>query len=332
MIRKIKLFVKSRVLPIVLLLILCLPCFVSCDTRKQDDIEKLEKNLRIANNCNCLHKIQFNIPNGKNDHYLFLPSTYDDPNFADINVEKHCFKGVEYALEKPIRRSLDHICKDTIYSFIGTNESGEIIRYRYIDENKAPLYYGISEGSLYGKEKESFDFSDCIEVAKGFIDHIVNDCSDDNIDISKYIVENTEHEKNTVKFTRYFRNIPIHTVTVKLNNKCQAVSFAMNLPILDEDIYETIPDITIEQYNEMARGIVEEMYAMVHDEFLLSNFKIKGTPGFSGFDFQYSHGSDSYVIAFEPEFTVSLPDGTNEEDPMFMVSYILQPKPESEGS
>lgn len=327
--RKLFDFFELRAVAIILVLLLALPCLSACG--KQDaDMEELKSHMRIANNCLCLHEISFSIENGRWDHYLSTPDTYNDPDFADIEKEKHSYRGVEYTLEQPIRRSLDYIGSDTIYSFKGKNERGETIYCSYTDEKKAPLSYSVTDGVLYGNERKEFNDEDCISVAADFIEYFVNECSDDRIDISDYSAKkNEKSEKPKFEFTRYYRGIPIHTITATLNEKCQVTAFYMNLPILDEDLYELIPEITQEQYTELARYIVEDMYANDHRSFTITDFKIDGTLGENGFTFKYSHYSDSYIISYEPQFTITLPDGKSEESPMFLVSYVLDPKPES---
>lgn len=319
-----------RSICIVLILILLLPSLSACNGAPKT-MEELEKRLRISNNCLCLHKISFSIPNELWDHHLSLPNTYEDPDFADIDVEKYTYRGVEYTLERPVSQTLDDICGERIYSLTGKNDEGETLSVSYTDEEKAPLYYVPCKP--YGEERKQFDIEDAVKVAEYFIDYVVNGNSSDRIDISKYILKSTElkNQAQTINFVRYVNGIPVHTVTVKVNEKCQAYSFWMSTPILGEDVYRMIPEITDEQYREMSLGIIEKIYRTDHESFTISDFSIDAKLNAYGYDFKYSHNEESYVITFEPKFDITLGDGTFEEGPLFLLSYVLDPKQEGEG-
>lgn len=320
-----------RSICIVLILILLLPSLSACNGAP-NTMEEWEKRLRVSNNCLCLHKVSFSIPNELWDHYLLsVPSTYKDPDFAYIDVEKYSYRGVEYTLERPVSQKLEYSCGERIYSLAGKNDEGETLYVSYTDEKKAPLYY--SPCKPYGKEREQFVIEDAIKVAEDFIDHVVNDSSKDRIDISKYILKSTEFNSQAqiINFVRYVNGIPVHTVTVKINEKCQAYDFWMSTPILEERVYRMIPEITDEQYREMSLGIIEKIYQYDHESFTISDFSIDAKLNVYGYDFKYSHNEESYVITFAPKFNITLADGTFEEGPKFLLSYVLDPKTESEG-
>ena len=75
----------------------------------------------------------------------------------------------------------------------------------------------------------------------------------------------------------------------------------------------------------MAEWIVNYAYSRENDSPTISNFEIDAKLYDHGYEFKYSHGEQSYVITYEPSFTVSLPDGTSEDmpTPSTLVSYVL---------
>ncbi len=231
-------------------LILLLPSLSSCgDSAPKLTIEEMQAKMRFH-----IEDTDFSVPNELADR---ITEEKDESEKLDNII----YNGVEYVLQNNgyIRKQSSEFCKDTVCSFTGIDENGKTISVAYTDSNKLPIRY-FANSAIFGEARDKFDFDTALKISKDFVEEVINLYAEEEIDLSDYTFEKLTNYKNAYQlhWILYSRSVKVHELQIDFDNYCRVTGYEMSSSIIPERSLECIPEISEEQYLELARDLLKD--------------------------------------------------------------------------
>ncbi|MBR6783474.1 MAG: hypothetical protein IKM32_02165 [Clostridia bacterium] len=248
--------VKRTLKPIFCLfaaLALLLPVLSSCaEDAPKLTMEEMQDRMRFY-----IDSTDFSVPNELADR-----TTEEKDDF--VKSDNIIYNGVKYALQNNgyIQKQSSDFCKDTVCSFSGVDENGKTISVAYTDPNKLPLRY-FASSSIFGEEGDKFDFDTALKISEDFIEEVINLYAEEEIDLSDYTFEKLTNYKNAYQlhWVLYYRSVKVHELQIDFDNYCRITGYEMSAPIISKQFLECIPELSEEQYLELAREVLKDNVA-----------------------------------------------------------------------
>ncbi len=231
-------------------LILILPILSSCsDSAPKLTIEEMQAKMRFY-----IEDTDFSVPNELADR---ITEEKDESEKSDNII----YNGVEYVLQNNgyIRKQSSEFCKDTVCSFTGIDENGKTISVAYTDPNKLPIRY-FANSAIFGEARDKFDFHTALKISEDFVEEVINLYAEEKIDLSDYTFEKLTNYKTAyqLRWVLYYRSVKVHELQIDFDDYCRVTGYEMSSPIIPERSLECIPEISEEQYLELARDLLKD--------------------------------------------------------------------------
>ncbi len=269
--------------------------------------------------------------------YDFSLSPDETTLLPSENAETHTYRGVEYkmsalyATDKYKNENAAYspfVFENTVYShektcfFGGVAEDGSKFTIAYTNEWDFPLMYWNYEQPIYGDSIENPTDEDLNELCEDFVDDYINEKAKYSLDFSEYTLTNDttlDNGTRQLKYGRFINGILAHKVTITLNKNHQIIGYFILSTPLEEKVYRQIPELTEEQWAEMARPAIEKAYQ--NSNIVINNItdlKTRKTlTNFSDktydFNIYYDEESFSYCIYYSLSMNVEYSSGKTEK-------------------
>lgn len=298
-------------------------------------MNKIQNKLKMKSiqDCRCGLEIDFSIPNERFD-YTYVGNDYESNDPWDLELAKFTYRGVDYTdahITKGYTTNGEY--REPFYWCRATDPYGEDITITFTDIDKAPLVLSAQMSHIYGEPCEGYETSDAIKLGEEFIEDFINKNSSDSVKLSDYDLRTINAEEartlNTdlrLCYERFYNGVLLHTITLDFNDKCQITRFKMSAPLfdkkIDKQICKSIPDLTDEQYLELAQALADEAYGNCNENFNITDLKIREDLNSNSHTLIYLQKSKCFAVKYTAKFVVTLPDGAT-DDHGFEIYYPL---------
>ena len=181
------------------------------------------------------------------------------------------------------------------------NDDGEKYGIVFYDENKAPVaisYYDISGSD------NSVDVETARNNALIFIEDVLNDDFDMDINIEQYEINDTENNPYRFGWALKCNGFLAHKIKINAE-KSGEVEFFYAPPVPDEETIELMASLTDEKLNEIIKPVLDEM---ADDGFEIVIDEIRKEERI------YLHEASQYGVSLTAFVRICSLDGKSEED------------------
>lgn len=190
--------------------------------------------------------------------------------FGDEHTLKFNKMYSQMYLDLEFKNQIVEICTDLANELIYDKITNEpyLIEYRYRKQYES-YEKSLSEGQELTEEKLD-------DIAKAFIEDILNEKYKKGIDLDNYgepvITPRFRGNGHRIDYQYVVNNVIVHKIRIEVDNGGEVIYWA-SFPIPPEDVIKRIPNVSEEQYMELATHYIKTGYEKCGEKVTIYNVK-----------------------------------------------------------
>lgn len=247
------------------------------------------------------------------DEVKAIPSKYDEFTIAPLNELYEAgytftYFGDEYKLRSAINVLPWCSEYDIPEGCAEMHSETALILFNSVTQEPYEMhYYGIQKEDT---AQEALDTERVKAITLEFIETELNGKYKKNIDIDEYDVYVSYIPKPGyywVEYNRIVNDVTVHKVRLNVGSSGK-VTFWAALSVPDDDLLERIPNITEEQYAELALYHLNRAYKNCNDNFTIYDAEVESLRYGS---IAYNSKTEDYLLHFELKYNLENGNGDN---------------------